>query len=389
MNNKKLQALAAAALALPGLAATAEEDDAFEFGYRFHHYSEDPLSAAQTGMTERNRYEIRANQFNLSYEPDEDISLNLAYQHENMAGASPWFTLKDDSGKVTQVMSGASIVDSREDVQLSGSFKSGSKQYSLTVATSDEDDYESLSFGAGFTMDFNNKLSTLSISADVSNDDLFPADSALYNYRIVSAGKRSTSMLLGYSRVINKYSIFQIALGYTDKSGYLSDPYKQVFVDFDLLNDTRPASRSSKTLSFRYRHYFDSTDGALHGDYRYYDDSWDISSHTWELSYHQPIGWDVTLIPSIRLYQQDSAYFYQHFYDTARTDGFHSTDYRLSAYGAETYALTIKKVFEDFNFHLKAQKYGSGGSRGFADYQDGNPALLDFVLFSAGFDFKF
>lgn len=387
-NKKKLQALAAAALALPGL-ASAQEGDAFEFGYRFHSYSEDPLSEVQTGTTERDRYEIRANQFNLSYQHDEDLSFNLAYQHENMAGASPWFSLKDDSGTVTQVMSGASIVDSREDAQFSASLKSGDKQYNLSIATSDENDYESLSFGGGIAIDFDNKMSTLSFSADVSNDDVMPSDSDIHTYRILSESKRSTSYLLGYSRILSKNQIFQASLGYTHKKGYLSDPYKQVFINFDLLNDNRPNTRTTKTLSLRYRHFVDATDGAFHADYRYYTDSWDIDSHTLEFRYYQPLGWGVQLVPSIRLYEQDSAFFYQHFYDNARSDGFHSTDYRLSGYGAETFSLSLEKDFEQFSLHIKAQQYGSGKSRGLADFADASPALLDFTLISAGIDFRF
>ncbi|MCJ8273570.1 MAG: DUF3570 domain-containing protein [Psychrosphaera sp.] len=390
MNIKnKLQALAAAALALPGIAGADEGDNQYQFGYRFHSYSEDALSAEQTGNQPVERYEVRANQFNLSAEVGDDLSLNLAYQHENMAGASAWFTRKDQNGKVIQVMSGASISDSRQDFKLNGAYKLEDKQIGLSIATSQEDDYESLSFGANISYDFDNKLSTFSLAADVSNDDVTPTDSDLFNYRVVSESKRSTSILAGWSRIINKSSIFQVSIGYTDKNGYLSDPYKQVFVNFDLLNDTRPTSRTSKTLSVRYRLSLKSTGGTLHGDYRYYTDSWDIDSHTYELSYYQPLGWDMQLIPSIRLYKQDAAFFYQHYYDQVSSDGLHSTDYRLSAYGAQTLSLTLRKKFDSMTWHLKAQQYASGKDKAFASYNDANPALLDFTLFSAGVDFKF
>jgi hypothetical protein len=388
-NNKKLQALAAAALALPGLGAVAEEESKYEFGYRFHSYSEDELSRTQTGGSSGERYEIRANQFNLSAQVNEDLSLNVAYQHENMAGASPWFTTKDNSGKVSQIMTGASISDSREDIQISSLFTKGDRRYGLTVATSEEDDYESISFGASYAYDFDNKLSTFSLSADVSDDDITPTDSDIFSYRVRSESKKSSSVLLGLSRILDKNSIIQFSLGFTAKDGYLSDPYKQVFINFDLLNDTRPDRRTSKTLSARYRYFVDATQGALHVDYRYYTDSWDIDSHTWALSYYQTVGWGVKLIPAVRLYHQDAGFFYQHFYDQARGDSYHSTDYRLSAYGATTFSLTLEKTFDSITWHIKAQQYSSGKDKGFASNADANPALLDFTLISAGFDYRF
>ncbi len=409
MDNKlKLQALAAAALALPGLALaddtpesatppaainnTLDNDSDFEFGYRFHHYSEDDIGPTQTGNPfgeSTERYEIRANQFNLSARVNDELSFNVAYQHETMAGASAWFTLKDVDGNVTQVMSGASINDSRQDVEISAAYEMGDKIFALSIAASDEDDYDSLSFGGSFSFDFDQRLSTFALSADFSNDDIEPTDSDIFTYRVKEKSKHSSSVLAAISRVINKNSTIQLSVGYTTKSGYLSDPYKQVFAGFALLNDTRPERRISRTLSARYRYYVEATDGAFHADYRYYRDSWKIESNTFEFSYHQPLPWGLTIVPSLRFYDQDASYFYEHFYDEVRADGYHSTDYRLSGYGAETYSLTLVKDFDQVSFHLKAQSYRSGKNKGFASNDSENPALLDFELFTVGFDYRF
>jgi hypothetical protein len=411
---RKLQALAAAAFSLPGLALPAFADAGdtpdsvppptmindsqtdsgsdFEFGYRFHRYSEDALGPIQTGNfngDSTDRYEIRANQFNLAAQVNDSLSLNVAYQHENMAGASPWFTLKNAAGKVTQVMTGASISDSRKDIQVSGAYEHENLIYGLSAAASDEDDYDSLSFGASFAVDFDQRLSTFALSADFSNDDVEPSDSDEFTNRIISAGKHSSSVLASFSRVINKNSLLQLSFGYTTQSGFLSDPYKQVFVDFSLQNDHRPDSRINRTYSARYRYYVDATDGAFRADYRYYRDSWEIKSHTLDLSFDQPLGWGIRLIPAVRYYHQDASFFYQHFYETARADGFQSTDYRLSAYGAETYSLTLQKAFKSFTLHLKAQTYRSGRNKGFARHEEANPSLLDFDLISVGFDYRF
>lgn len=391
MKNSPLLALTAAACTLPGVAAKAQQiSDDFQFGYRYHAYEEDPIGGEQAIGPTLERYDIDVNQFRLVAPISESVELSADYQHEKMSGASPWYTILDGEGNPVQIMSGASIEDQRKDASLALRTVQGAHSAKLSAAVSDEDDYRSQSFAVAYSFESDDKLSTYSIAADVSNDDINAVDAELFTTRpATEQNKRSNSYLVSYARVLNKHTLVNVGVGYSRKTGYLSDPYKMVLVDFNLIGDSRPDSRNARTLSAQLRYFNDSLNGALHTDYRFYDDSWDIRSHTFDVSWYQNVGWGVQLVPSVRVYNQEKAYFYEPFYQTSRDDGFYSTDYRLSEYGAVTLGLKVIKQFDTWSLTASAEKYTSGGKKGLANADVENPALIDFELFTVGANFTF
>jgi hypothetical protein len=140
-------------------------------------------------------------------------------------------------------------------------------------------------------------------------------------------------------------------------NGYLSDPYKQtVFQNAiapysftGLGNDNRPREHFQWAWLTQYvRHFEKLNNSALHVDYRYGRDDWNIESHTMELSWHQPImaGWQV--IPRFRYYSQDAASFYQAVFSGSMSDyNFYSSDYRLAGFGAMSAGLKLTKEFSE------------------------------------------
>jgi hypothetical protein len=388
-NSNVLALLAAAAANLSGMSAQAAEvAENFQFGIRHHSYEEDGLNNALGGPVDR--YDINVNQFSLLAPLSDQFELGITYQHEKMSGASPWYTLRLGDGKPLQVMSGASIEDTRTDAAAKLRFVNDSASYAVIAAVSDEDDYRSNSFGFEYSRDAEDKLTTWSFAADFSNDKINAVDADIYQSRPKhEQSKHTASGIVSYSRVLNKNSLVQFAVGMGKKSGFLSDPYKMVLANFQLIGDSRPESRLSKTISARWRYFVDQTNSALHVDYRFYSDDWHIRSHTVDVSWYQNLPYDIQLVPSFRQYSQTSSFFYDVFYQNTRSDGYYSTDYRLSEYGATTLGLKLIQHYEKFTLSLSADKYNSGGRVGSADAIEENPALLDFKLISVGFDLRF
>lgn len=389
--NRALIALTAAASCLPGMQAKAQQiADEFEIGIRHHSYEEEALDQDNVLNQQLDRYDIDVNQFRLVAPLSETMQLNVDYQREKMSGASPWYTFQLPGEAPKQVMSGASIEDTRTDVGVALKMAFDRNLLTLGAARSDEDDYESQSFSIAYAIESEDRLSTWSVGADVSNDDIAPVDADVFLTRpATEQSKHSNSYLVSYSRIMNKQLLMKFAVGLARKSGYLSDPYKQVFVTNALIGDHRPDKRISKTFAVQTRYFVDSVDAALHADYRYYNDDWGINSHTFDLAWYQNLGAGFQLTPSVRLYNQSDAYFYEAFYTEERADGNYANDYRLSEYGAVTYALTLTKAFESWSLMLRGEKYQSGGSTGLASADSENPALLDFELISVGVDYTF
>jgi hypothetical protein len=388
-NKNSIALLSAAAASLTALSSNgAEIATDYQLGVRHHSYEEDGLPASLGGS--QDRYDIDVNQFSLVAPLTEDMDVSLTYQHENMSGASPWYTIQDSEGNAIQIMSGASIEDTRTDMSAKLRMKNGSDTYGIVLATSDEDDYDSQAIGVDFSREAADKLSSWSIAFDVSNDDVSAVDADIFTTRpATQESKRSNSLFASYTQIISKNSLVQLGLGYSHKSGFLSDPYKMVLVPTGLISDTRPDSRNAKTLSARYRYFVDAADAAMHVDYRFYDDSWSVRSHTIEMAWHQNLPAGFQLIPNLRAYSQTAAYFYESFYSESRSDGFYSTDYRLSEYGAITTGVKLLKSFDSWSLTASYQQYASGGSTFLASETNENPALLDFKFVTVGFNVSF
>jgi hypothetical protein len=390
--NSRNNALALLSVAASNILAThvhsAQVAEQFQFGVRHHNYQEDPLAEPLGGSPER--YDINVNQFSLIAPLADSADLSVSYQKEKMSGASPWYTLKFGDEEPLQVMSGASIEDTRTDVSATLRVIDDFNSYGITAAVSEEDDYKSASFGFKYSRETEKRLSTWSIAADFSNDDINPVDADIYTTRPMDTqSKHSVSTLGSYSRILNKNTLLQLSVGLSKKSGYLSDPYKVVVTQQGLIGDARPDSKISKTIATQLRYFVDPMDAALHLDYRFYTDDWSIDSHTVDITWYQNLLYDVQLIPSIRLYSQSQSYFYDVFYKQERADNYYSTDYRLSEYGAVTLGLKLIKKFDSWSMTLSADKYSSSGDTFLANTDVENPALIDFTLVSFGFDLQF
>jgi len=118
-----LSALTTSTLALPGLAGGSELGDlGFTAEYRYSRYTEGdlPASKIQAG-NEQDRMEIEAHLIHLGGPLTNRIQLDLDVAHEVMSGATPWYIEPDGAtGKPLQVMTGATVDDTRTDGLLEG-----------------------------------------------------------------------------------------------------------------------------------------------------------------------------------------------------------------------------------------------------------------------------
>ncbi len=383
--NKKtksaLAALTASALSIPSLhtqAATAPVDNVIS--YRNSVYSEDDAKSSDVATGSTKRYDIDIQQFKLIAPVGKNFAVRFDALTEKMSGASPMGTQAGSNGVPQLVMSGASIVEDRED------FTAAVTHYGETMATgfsfgqSSENDYKATYFGLDWEWEFNKKNSAIQIAYSQSNDDITPFEAILFG-RIQSASKKTQSFNLGYSKVLNKISLIQFGLGLSEDTGYLSDPYK--------IDDARPTSRTRYTAIVRYRYFVKKSNGAVHFDYRYYSDDWNVNSHTFKLAWHKNITEKIQLVPSIRYYSQTEANFYEPYKVAANTNPYYSSDYRLSPYGTVSLGLQFIHKFKNFSYTAKVERYESSGKYSLTKVAVESPGLVNYTLLTVGFDFTF
>ncbi len=412
-----LQALTTAALALPGLLQTVEAvqikgKPSFDFQHGYYQESNDRIS-------------VDVFQGAVILPISKAIQMQTTWVVDTFSGATPVLTMPhsvalvttgasgisdiDASKSVTaeeqavQVMTGASTHESRYGIDLGFSYIQNNLTYHASGSYSEEPDYLAHAYQLGIDWEFNKKLNTLSLGIGQNFDTIEPST------RLLSEQKTDYHLQLGFSQIVSTKSLLQLSTNYTYSNGFLSNPYKKVFIQglgsntnlqnggfTNVFYENRPDKRHKWSVSLGYIQYFSDLDSALHLDYRYYNDSWEISSHTLEAVYHQPLSNGWMLIPRLRYYTQSEANFYQNFYAFPQTDNHYSSDFRLAGFGTLSGGVKLSKEWQraskytesimlevgfEYTSHASALKLGNNTASEITDF--------DYVLFTSAIKIKF
>ena len=290
----------------------------------------------------------------------------------------------------------------------------------ISGGLSDEPDYLS-NFGAtNISHEFNDKLTTVSAGYGITSNTItrngsghnshHASDPAHYptSYEALNEASTFNSFNTSIAQVLSKNTLFQSTASYTNQNGYLSNPYKYVYVrgeitpeeyynlwnpgaagvdwnavtnlevvGLELFRENRPRQRNIFSLSNGLNHYLPGLDASAHFDYRFYTDDWGINSHTFEVKWFQSLPGGFTVTPSIRYYSQSQADFFAPYFLAPRADGNYSSDFRLSAFGDLSGGATIKKQFArgvsleigaEYVTHSGSLKLGGGGVGNYANF---------------------
>lgn len=377
--NKTLVALTSSALLLPaynGALADAPPDFT-EIGMRYSKYTEDDLPAKKAFGGRSERMDIDVAQFHLLAPVSDDWSVALDVSWEDLSGASPWFVGESIEGDPKVVMSGASIEDTRTEVSVTTRYYFDSGNAGFNYTYSDEDDYESNAVGVDGSLNSEDGLTTYSAAVSVSDDDITPTQGN-FPTNTLAATKKMRSAWIGVTRIVSKRALMRFGLSYTYRDGYLTDPYKY--------RDNRPDERKEWTASAGYRYFFAEQNAALHVDYRYFDDDWDIASQTVDVAWIQNVGQNATVAPFVRYYSQDEAKFFSVVVNDE--SGFFSDDYRLSSFGAFSYGLRVNYEFGDWSINADAERYQTEESWGLYSGAE-SPGLVDSWRYGVGLSYAF
>jgi len=381
--------MSAAAALVPAAHAQAQSETSAEadshISYRFNEYSEDSLAPGPYSG-DANRYRVLSQQFQLATRAGDTNALNVTATHEVMSGSSPWFVVPGQDNKPFQVMSGATIREHRSEVRASWTQNAGtSSDTTYSASYSTERDYHAAALGAERSIPLGNAL-TLGVGGSYSHDLIDPFDAAAFD-RIAHAQKNTVSAFASLAWVLDRATVVQTGLQINHEQGFLSDPYKQVFVGDSVLHDSRPGERDEVAWLARYRRAFAGLDAALHLDYRYAQDSWGVVSHTLEAAWYQTLPAHWQIVPSLRYYSQQQARFYAPFFLDPGAHKFYSSDYRLGTFGAFSAGLNLRKRFGRWEFSGGVERY-----HGATDYAIGGadaavPGVVSYTRAFIGIDY--
>lgn len=402
--------LTLAALALPGVLPEAQAgrvEESYNADFQYGHYSESDQ-----------RIDVDIYETALSAPIGQAMTASVNLVRDTISGASPVYNQKLANGGIKQIISGASprsecgasVCEQRDAISAGLSYFFSNAALNVGGGFSREHDYTSRYVNSTLGVDLNNKLTTLNVGMSFAFDEIEPSPSPWNSQPAgFKRSKTSRQFLLGVTQVIDKHSLLQSNVTFAEHTGYLSDPYKVVaFYDADdpylfdgvlYANSIRPDKRPEQKFQWAWltqyvRHFAAVNDAALHVDYRLTTDDWGVTSHTTELSWHQPIalGWQV--IPRLRYYSQNQADFYQ----AVGTDSqatFYASDYRLAGFGALSGGVKLSKTvaglkpFEQLKFQTGFEYYDHSAAYQLGGNDAGRFADFNYWLVTAAFNLKF
>jgi hypothetical protein len=260
-----------------------------------------------------------------------------------------------------------SVRSHRREVMIKPRFFGDDYHVGVHAIVSEEEDYESKTAGVQYTQDFNKVNTSLSAGYAYSDDAVKPTPQACGLLLI----RKSTRSAINTHRFtvdlrqdLTTTTTIHAGLEFIANRGYLDDPYKVALIwgnalalrsetyyyggpfgfDVTVGRDRRPNYRGTLGSSFKLIQHIKALDSTVHFGYRYIQNTWNIHSHTFTLEYYQQINSDFEIVPSVRYYAQNEAYFYAMAFDIQGGAPFPakriygnepaSTDYRLARYGS-------------------------------------------------------
>lgn len=290
--------------------------------------------------------------------------------HDAISGSTPIGVPAEEDGEVPL----ASLEDIREAGVIDLDWTHGIHQSTFQFSYSSESDFLSRGYSYSQTSEFNKRNTGLSYGVALTDDDVRP------NFFEASRGKENYDYFLGISQVVDPDTIVALNFTYGDNSGYLSDPYKLVRQNTEVLPgiflplsfaENRPSDRTRSIWFFNLKRFFDGIGGSLDFDYRYFTDNWGVRSNTFDLEWYQKIGDKLIIRPKYRYYSQSAASFYTLDLTGTPIDArettqglapFYSADYRLAKFDTHSYGLKlIYQVGERYSVDAAFERYEMEG----------------------------
>jgi hypothetical protein len=241
-----------------------------------------------------------------------------------------------------------------ERTQASAAFDmlNGKTQYSLGYTTSEENDYTANSASFDLSQDLFGDLTTISFGHTRGwdevrrrGDDAFAESVDRRSYRV------------GLSQIVTPQLLMGASYELVTDEGYLNNPYRSVrYLDpesasgYSYQPEVYPHTRTSSAASVRAR-YFLPYRAALHGEYRYFTDTWGIDAHTAEIGYTHPWTERWVFEVGYRFYTQTAAEFYSDLFERPDQQNFLARDKELSTFSSHmlslgaTYELSLEWKF--------------------------------------------
>jgi len=315
-----------------------------------------------------------------------DYNLKLGFTADSVSGASPtWY----DTTSGASAYSRGTGIHKDDVVYRNINYEDDRKAFSALFTTrfesrnelkvgvnySTENDYEARELSAEYLYYLGtskNKSLSFGLSYQANEIDVVCIDNEACDTSSGASGQTMDlnvmSAEIGFTQILNQDSLAKVSFFYINEDGYLSNPYMNVVRSYDpnsslvdVVAENKPDKRVAYGATLQYTVAL--TDKlSSNSSYRFYDDDWDITSHTLSTELYYELGESWILGGGLRFYTQDEAKFYSAGYfgdeeyasSDKRMRPFDAMNYKISAEYKVSSALSINA---GFNYYDQEDNY--------------------------------
>ena len=237
------------------------------------------------------------------------------------------------SASIDVVTTASPYTETRTQMSAGLDALNGKTQYSVNFTNSDEDDYTANSASLDISQDVFGDLTNVSFGFSRGWDEVRKRGDADFSEPI----DRSTYRV-GVSQIVTPRLMMGLNYELVSDEGFLNNPYRSVrYLDpgsatgFAFQPEVYPHTRTSNAASLNAR-YFLPYRAAVHGEYRFFTDTWGIDASTVQVGYTHPWGKQWIFELTYRWYDQSAADFYSDLFPRADAQNFLARDKELSTF---------------------------------------------------------
>lgn len=264
---------------------------------------------------------------------------------EKYSVAANYYVDMISSASIDVVSTASPYEEQRDQVSLTFDMLNDKTQYSLSVAGSDENDYTARTASFDVSQDLFGDLTTVSLGFSRGWDEVGKRGDADFDEPVDRRSYR-----LGLSQIVTPALMMGFAYETITDEGFLNNPYRSVrYLDdevpagFAFQPEVYPSTRTSSAVSLN-ASYFLPYRAAVHGEYRFFTDTWGIDANTVRVGYTQPVGARWILEGGYRWYGQSNADFYSDLFPRRDAQNFLGRDKELSTFTSQM--LSVGATYE-------------------------------------------
>jgi hypothetical protein len=249
------------------------------------------------------------------------------------------------SASIDVVTTASPYKEQRDQASLAVDMLNGKTQYSVSVTGSDENDYTANTASFDISQDMFGDLTTLSVGFSRGWDEVRKRGDKEFSEPVDRRSYR-----LGLSQIVTPKLMMGLAYETITDEGFLNNPYRSVrYLDpdspagFAYQPEVYPRTRTSNAASLNAQ-YFLPYRAALHGEYRWFTDTWGIDASTVRLGYTHPLGERWVIEGGYRWYDQSAADFYSDLFPRQDFQNFLARDKELSTF--TSHMLSVGATYE-------------------------------------------